>query len=381
MTYRNSQFTLYVPVEYRRADPAFGEIREDLAVLPHVSQEFGARLKLISRPNASARTAFPVEIENLTAKPLDGTLTFFAPPDSASSSSAKQIGEMPLHLEMGEDKRVAFDAIPSQMNFIGGGSFIQTLWRDEGLRFGLSESIHHMDYKHIRPRYLNKADQLGVRLIDAVLPDHLKVGYINGTGDNVANALSQLGADVAFISPDALETEDLSGYDSIIIGIRAYEVRPDLIANNQRLLDYVNNGGTLIVQYQQYVYPQKNLAPYPVKIRSPHDRVTDETAKITILDPAHPIFNYPNKITDRDFEGWVQERGLYFLSEWDDHFKPLMECADPGEPQQRGGMLIARIGKGNYIYTGYAFFRQLPAGVEGAIRLFVNMISLGKAEK
>jgi hypothetical protein len=151
-----------------------------------------------------------------------------------------------------------------------------------------------------------------------------------------------------------------------------------LVANQQRLLDYVREGGTLIVQYQTVESNSVIFAPYPVQLSN--DRVVDETAPVTVLQPEHAIFRWPNLITEKDFGGWIQERGLYFLDRWDERFTPLLESHDPGEPPRRGGMVMARYGKGTYVYTGYAWFRQLPAGVPGAFRIFANLISLPRAK-
>jgi hypothetical protein len=166
----------------------------------------------------------------------------------------------------------------------------------------------------------------------------------------------------------------LSVYNTIVLGVRAYETQPEAVKNNQKLLDFVSSGGTLVVQNNNDVgdFNGAHLTPYPATLS--RARVSVEEAPVTILAPNDPIFHAPNEIKQTDFDGWVQERGLYFMSSWDDHFKPLLSCHDPGEPEQKGGLLVAKYGKGTYIYTGYAFFRQLPAGVPGAIRLFVNLV-------
>jgi hypothetical protein len=188
-----------------------------------------------------------------------------------------------------------------------------------------------------------------------------------------------MGVNVKLIGPAELASGDLSIYDTIVLGIRVYEVNDDVMANNKRLLDYVSNGGTLVVQYNKNEYANGNFAPYPVKMAR-GDRVTDENAPITMLVPDHPLFNFPNKITSEDWKGWVQERGLYFLSGWDERYTPLLASSDePGNPL-KGGQLIAQVGKGNYIFTGYSWFRQFPAGVPGAYRLFANMVSLPKGK-
>jgi hypothetical protein len=179
------------------------------------------------------------------------------------------------------------------------------------------------------------------------------------------------------LGPVDLESANLSRYDAIVVGSRAYETNPGLLRANRRLLDYVRNGGLVIVQYQQYPFIEGKFAPFPLEIARPHDRVTDETAAVQILDPASPVFNVPNKIGPADWEGWVQERGLYFAHTWDPAYTPLLSMKDPDTSDLKGGLLVAKVGKGIYVYTGLALFRQLPAGVPGAYRLFANLLGLG----
>jgi hypothetical protein len=182
----------------------------------------------------------------------------------------------------------------------------------------------------------------------------------------------------------ALAFSNLSRFNAIVVGIRAYELRPDLPGANQRLLDYVSNGGTLVVQYQrEFAWDRFQYAPYPAKINppagSPLPRITDENAAVKFLKPADPLLNRPNKITQDDFKGWVQERGLYLWSQFDPNYTPLLSMHDPGEPDLNGELVYAYVGKGTYIYVGLAFFRQLPEGVPGAYRLFVNLLSAAHA--
>jgi LmbE family N-acetylglucosaminyl deacetylase len=220
-----------------------------------------------------------------------------------------------------------------------------------------------------------------VSVVDVkVPPKDYKVGYIMGAGDEIPTVLEQLGINLTLIPSDKLATEDFGQFQTIILGIRAYDTQKDVIANNQRLLDYVKRGGRLVVQYNTMGsfgvpidFNAGKYTPYPTTLS--RARVSVEEAPITVLDPSNAIFHLPNEITQKDFDGWVQERGLYFMSQWDPQFTPLLEMHDPGESKQMGGLLIAHYGKGTYIYTGLAFFRQLPAGVPGAVRLFVNLIS------
>ena len=216
-----------------------------------------------------------------------------------------------------------------------------------------------------------------VSIVDVKTPKDLKLAYVMGAGDDIPTVLQQIGMDVTFLPADRVATADLSQFGTIVLGVRAYDTQKDLVANNQKLLEFVSNGGTLIVQNNNSTgdFNSEHLTPYPAELS--RARVSVEEAPVQILEPGNPVFHYPNEISQKDFDGWVQERGLYFMDSWDDHFQPLLSCHDPNEPDQKGGMLEAKYGKGIYIYTGYAFFRQLPAGVPGAIRLFVNLVSAG----
>jgi hypothetical protein len=195
-----------------------------------------------------------------------------------------------------------------------------------------------------------------------------------GSGDRVFDAIRQMGFDVSMISESELAGGDLSKYDTIVVGIRAYQVRADVVSNNKRLIDFASNGGTLIVQYQLPQYAQQNLTPFPAQ-QGP--RVVDENAAVKITHPENPIFLSPNRIGADDFSGWVQERNLYNFSTMDAKYVGLLESHDAGEPENSGGLVMAEVGRGNYIYCSYSLFRQLPAGVPGAYRLLANMLSLG----
>ncbi len=219
-----------------------------------------------------------------------------------------------------------------------------------------------------------------VRIVNVKLPEHLAIGYVTGAGDTIPTALKQLGMDVTAITPDELTPTsakplDLGRFQTIVLGIRAYEVSKDLSAANSKLLEWVKQGGTLIVQYNADVAAFNTAKVTPYLLTLSRTRVSVEEAPMEVLKPKDSLFQTPNVITQSDFDGWVQERGLYFASEWDKAFEPLLSCNDPGEKPQQGGLLRARYGKGLYIYTGYAFFRQIPAGVPGAVRLYVNLLA------
>jgi hypothetical protein len=220
-----------------------------------------------------------------------------------------------------------------------------------------------------------------VSIVDVQVPHDLKVGYIMGAGDDIPTVLKQVGMDVTLIPAEKIADEDLSKYGTIVLGIRAYDTQKDVAANNKKLLDFVSAGGTLVAQYNTGTGDFNNGKFTPYSAELSRARVSVEEAPVEILAPDDSVFHYPNTITARDFDGWVQERGLYFMDKWDEPFKALVSSHDPGEEAQKGGLLRAQYGKGTYIYTGYAFFRQLPAGVPGAVRLFVNLLSAGHEKR
>lgn len=221
--------------------------------------------------------------------------------------------------------------------------------------------------------------QCVVHAFEINVPTNLHVGYISAEGEPIPDALKRLGISVEMLDTAALTFGDLSRYDAIVVGVRAYELRPELAGANKRLLDYVSSGGTLVVQYNRdYIWDRLQPAPYPAKIGTPTPRITDENSPVKFLKPDDPLLNYPNKITGADFQNWVQERGLYFWSNFDPRYTAVLAMNDPGEKDLNGGLVYARYDKGTYIYTGLAFFRELPEGVPGAYRLFVNLLAASR---
>ena len=240
-------------------------------------------------------------------------------------------------------------------------------------------------YEHIPPQTVFHTSQGLLREAPLTILSK-NVGYIVGAGDDVPVSLRQMGCVVTSLNEGDLTAGDLSRFDAIVTGVRAYNVRADLRANQQRLLDYVSGGGTLIVQYnvpedprfaQGAVATLDRIGPYPITLG--RERVTVEESAVEFLSMKTPLLREPNAITAKDFNGWVQERGLYFASEWDPHYQPVIATQDPGEKSLPGGMLYTKYGKGVYIFSAYSWFRQLPAGVPGAYRIFANMLSAGKA--
>jgi hypothetical protein len=233
-----------------------------------------------------------------------------------------------------------------------------------------------VDYPHIRPQSYARPATAIVRPAALLLPPLRRVGYVRGASDRVPEALRGVGVPVTLLDAQSLERGDLDRYEAIIVGPRAYETDSALVENNGRLLDYVRRGGLVIVQYQQGQFFNGGFSPYPMTLGDPHDRVTDERAPVNVLATDDPTLRTPNRIGNHDWDDWVQERGLYFARTWDPAYRPVIETHDPGEGPLQGSLLVARVGKGKYVYTGLSFFRQLPAGVPGAFRLFANLLAL-----
>ncbi|MBC7896743.1 MAG: LmbE family protein, partial [Cytophagaceae bacterium] len=232
-----------------------------------------------------------------------------------------------------------------------------------------------VSYEHIRTQRLYRPSSLAISAVDLQLPRGVAIAYIAGVGDNIAPVLQQLGLDVTVIDPATLSRTDLARFSSVVVGTRAYEAHPALVASNARLLAYARNGGTLVVQYGQQEMLMPGIMPYPITLGRPADRVTVEGSPVTILNPAAQVLNAPNRISSADFAGWMQDRSLYMPRTFDPAYQALLEMHDPSEPENRGALLVAPLGRGTYVYTSLAFFRQLPNGVPGAARLFVNLLS------
>jgi LmbE family N-acetylglucosaminyl deacetylase len=246
---------------------------------------------------------------------------------------------------------------------------------ESGQRFDRRVDI--IDYPHIERTLMFAPAQTRISMFPVRVAKGIRVGYIMGSGDDGLAALKQMGVDVQLVGAEQIASGDFSGYDVLVLGIRVYETRPDVAGVNDQIIEFARRGGTVIVQYNKYEYPRGDFAPYPVSMGSrPVDRVTDHRSPVRFVDPGSAVLNTPNSITLADFDGWVQERGLYFLKEWDDRYTPILELTDPGEPPKAGSTVVAPVGEGIYAYVALSFFRQFPAGVPGAYRLFANLVSL-----
>ncbi|RZB36140.1 MAG: hypothetical protein SRB2_02405 [Desulfobacteraceae bacterium Eth-SRB2] len=231
----------------------------------------------------------------------------------------------------------------------------------------------------IREKFITAPAAVKVCLFDLKLVQKQNYAYVKGADEEILKALNHFNLDFHLITDEEMGYINLSRFDAVVIGPNAYLVRDKLRKNAARFLKYVQQGGTLIVQYQGYAYEGRGYAPYAFGFKQPHDRVTDENAHVTMLNPEHSIFNFPNNIIEADFDGWFKDRGLYFFNQWDQRYEPMLECNDPGEDPRKGGLLVAGYGRGTYLYTAYSFFNQLPGGVPGAFRLFANILGLPEA--
>jgi len=365
--------TLTRPVMFRFADRVRGELRRDVNVVPALGLGLDSKLLIVPLGAAPVRQRVVVRTTSYSQSPIQGTLRLRLPDGwTAAPASA------PFELKSDGDKTSVTFTVTAPATR-KAGSFPITAEATVG-GSTLTREVEEIAYPHIQTHRLYWPAAATAQVLDLKVAP-VSVGYIMGTGDAVADALRRMGVNVTMIDDEMLTTGDLSRFDTIVVGVRASEGRPAFVANNGRLLDYMQRGGTLIVQYQQLDYEQRKLPPYPAP--SPQNsRVTDETAPVRILAPTHPAFTFPNRITATDFDGWVQERDLYsFNNGFDPRYTPLLETVDPGEMPQTGGEVYARVGLGQYVYTSYSWFRQLPAGVPGAYRQLANLISLAKAPK
>ena len=374
------EITVSKTVEYRYADDIRGELRRDLSVVPLVSVATDSNLLIVPTAPRLQKRRITMSVTNNAARETTGTLRLDLPNGWTATPASKDF----TLKTRGEKAAIVFDvAVPANAKpdsyqitanaVVAGKTYNQTMLP--------------IAYPHIQTHRRYLPATVSARVVDLKVAP-VRVGYITGTGDKVPEAIRQLGLNVVMLEESDLSTGDLSKFDTIVVGVRASQVRPDFVANNNRLLDFVRNGGTLIVQYQQQEFIRENLAPFPAKMESVTNgtqrvsnvRVTDENAPVKILVPAHPVFNFPNKIVSTDWDNWIQERNLYTLTALDPQYTALLSTADAGEPEVTGGLVYAKLGRGHYIYNSYSFFRQLPAGNPGAYRLFANLLSLPKAK-
>ncbi|HKP71891.1 MAG TPA: PIG-L family deacetylase, partial [Pyrinomonadaceae bacterium] len=383
------------PVEYRYLDSVRGEVRREVNVVPELSVELDPALVIVPTGSRNRTREVTVQLVNNVGGSTDNAVGAIATgaasvrvpvgwkrQPEASGFTFKTKGErvtLKFTLTIPRSVRPGAYHIDATATADYAGRLKPSLW------FGQSQRA--LSYPHIQTHYYYPDAEASVRVFDLQVAS-VRVGYIMGSGDEVPEAIRRMGLDVTLLDEAQLAAGDLSRFDTIVVGVRASQTRPDFVANHARLMEFVQRGGALIVQYQRPDYAAKKLPPYPAAMEvaptrageSPTiARVVDENASVNVLQPAHPAFNFPNKITAADWQGWVQERNLYNFTTFDARYTPLLESHDAGEAAQSGGEVYARIGHGHYVYTSYAWFRQLPAGVPGAYRLFANLLSLPKA--
>ena len=363
LTIENTPISFERPLVYKTNDPVKGEVYKPFEIVPEASAKIAE--KVIILDNDQQRE---VEIIVKAAREnLEGSVQI-AHPNSWQVFPEKQNFSI---LQKGGTASLIFTLVPPNE-------------QSEGL---ISPMVHvgdkvytrelvEIDYDHIPHQTVLLPSESKVVRLD-IKKRGQNIGYIQGAGDVVPESLRQIGYNVSILQPKDVSPENLARFDAIVIGIRAYNVVDELKYKQETLLDYVAKGGNMIVQYNtSRRFDMENLAPYQLDIS--RDRVTDETAEVRFIAKDHEVLNFPNKITQKDFEGWTQERGLYFPNEWGEQFTPIFSMNDEGESPKDGGLLVAKYGKGHYVYTGLSFFREFPAGVSGAYRLFANMLSLGK---
>ncbi len=348
---------------YKFNDPVKGEVYRPLEVLPEVTASIPEKV-LIFASNASENVSVIVRAGKDS---ISGNVSL-QHPDGWKVQPAQQSFQLNRN---GETQTFNFTVTPPNVQSEG---YLKPVVNVDGQTF--DKELVIIDYEHIPYQSVLFPSEAKIAKID-IQKKGQNIGYINGAGDAIPESLKQIGYSVTTIDPTNISEKSLQNFDAIVVGIRAYNTVPELTFAQPVLNKYVENGGTMIVQYNtNHSLVTENLAPYSLKLS--RDRVTDEFSEVKILAPENPLLNTPNKITKKDFEGWVQERGLYFPDEWAKEFTPILGMHDKGEAQTKGSLIVAKFGKGYYIYTGLSFFRELPAGVPGAYRLFANMLSIGK---
>ncbi len=359
----NTPITFTKDVIQRYSKPDKGELFRPFEIIPEASASITEKVIIF---NSDEKHHISVVVkaghDNLTGKvEIQHPENWMVSPKSQKVSIAYKGEERSYNFTLTPPKN-ASEGVISPIVYVGDKAY--------------SKELIEIDYSHIPLQTVLLPSETKVVRLD-IQKKGTNIAYIQGAGDVVPESLEQIGYHVEYLITDEISPENLQKYDAVVVGIRAYNTLDDLQFKQQQLFDFVAQGGNMIVQYNtNRGLKVENIAPYPLSLS--RDRVTDENAKVRFLNPEHPVLNYPNKITQKDFEGWTQERGLYFPNSWGKEFTPILAMHDKNESDKDGSLLIAKYGKGYYIYTGLSFFREFPVGVSGAYRLFANMLSLGK---
>ena len=365
--YNGIAIPLHAYVEVPQRVTGFGTLYEPLSVLPAISITVSPAAGAI--PLDARTLQVGAMIHSNVSGPANGSVKLNLPEGWQVSPV-----ELPFHIATtGEEQNMIFTVTPSHME---AKRYTLTATASYAGR-AYNEGYTVAGYPGLRRSYSFRPASFSAVGMDAKVAPGLKIGYIMGTGDEVPQSLEFLGVHAQLLSAQDITSGDLQQYDAIVLGVRAYAARPELATSNNRLLDYAKLGGVVIVQYNTAEY-NHSFGPYPYTLSERPENVVDETVAVALQLPEHPLFNWPNKITAHDFDGWVEERGHSFMRTWDPRYEALTETHDPEQDPQKGGLLYARYGKGAYVYVAYALYRQVPEGVPGAYRIFANLLSLGK---
>jgi hypothetical protein len=376
-------------VEFRYSDLYAGEKRMDLQVVPPFNVRVTPEIAVVSSSvpgtavaDARARVtgglasarAIDVSISNNLNGSVAATASLKVPAGWRVTPAAA-----PLSFARAEESITVSFTVTAPARVAAGDYTVEASVTAADATAASSSGYQVVEYPHIHRRHVVEDARIRVKAIDVKIAQGLRVGYVMGVGDEVPAAIQQLGAEVRLLDERELASGDLSRFNAVVTGVRAYERRPDLRANNHRLLDYVKNGGVVLVNYNKLEFNEAQYGPYPAK--NGMDRITDENAPVDVVTPTHPVFNVPNKIGPTDWAGWVQERGTYFLAGRDPRYVDLIRMTDPfplNAGPKTGALVEAQYGKGRWIYIGLGLWRQLPAGTSGAYRLLANLLSLGR---
>ncbi|WOD43726.1 PIG-L family deacetylase [Hwangdonia lutea] len=361
----NMPLTITKPIIHRYSKPEKGELYKPFEVIPEASAKISEKVIILDNDKQRDVTV----VVKAGRDNLEGSVEVCHPTDWSIYPKNQKVSIK----HKGEEQTLVFTIIPPKNESEGYISPIVTINNNLYTKELIEIAYDHIPFQTVLLPSESKIVRLNIKKKGE------NIGYIQGAGDVVPESLQQIGYNVLTIKPEDINAETLSRFDAIVVGIRAYNVLDDLQFKQQQLFDFVKNGGNMIVQYNtSRGIKVDQLAPYELQLS--RDRVTNENAEVRFINPDHPILNYPNKITQKDFEGWTQERGLYFPGEWSNEFTPILSMNDKNETPKEGSLLVAKYGKGHYIYTGLSFFREFPEGVSGAYRLFANMLSIGKED-
>ena len=364
------RFVLSRPVQTVSIERPWGEQRRVLTVVPAINIAMAPRVGVVPIASHTAVTV-SVTVSNNVKGNAAGKVKLRLPDGWTATPAEHHF----TFTHAGEASNFSFQvSLPHAAT--GAGYKIHAVAEYGGREY--TEGYRVIAHRDLEPRHLYRPATMDVHGIDVKVAPNLSVGYVMGVGDEVPQALEQIGVNVTMLGANDLAHGSLDQFDAIIIGIRASAVRDDLKTYSKRLLEYAERGGNLMYQYQTQEFDAAPYGPYPYKLSARPEEISEEDASVTLLAPSHPVFHWPNQITAADFHDWVLERGSKWMTTWDERYTPLLESHDRQQPPQQGGLLYAPYGKGTFVYAAYAFYRQLPAGVQGGYRLFANLISLKK---